>query len=270
VCDHEPYWEGLWSSEAEPGKLDSILHAGDRTHAEFIQDADVVIHDAQYTPEEYPAKKNWGHSTWAYATQVAVTANVKRLFLTHHDPNHNDDFLSRIEERSRELAASLGSALRVSCAFEGCEESYENKAAAAPDPACQVFEQPPCGVLTVLVVDDDEDIRFLARRSLGRGDYDVLEAGSGAEALILIEQRKPDLVILDLLIPPPDGLELLRRLRANEETRALPVLVLTAQGDEESVQTCFRLGATDFLSKPFTPPQLDARVRACFVRGASS
>src|SRR5262249_47426226 len=62
LCDHEPYWEPLWDSGAEPGKLESILHEGDRRHAAFMRDADVVIHDCQYTPEEYPAKKNWGHS----------------------------------------------------------------------------------------------------------------------------------------------------------------------------------------------------------------
>ncbi len=63
--------------------------------------ADVVIHDSQYTSEEYPAKKNWGHSTYAYVTQMAVAANVKRLFLTHHDPVHNDFFIDEIESRAR-------------------------------------------------------------------------------------------------------------------------------------------------------------------------
>ena len=63
LCDHEPYWENLWRSGAEPGKMESILHDGDRRHAAFMRGADVVIHDSQYTPEEYPAKKNWGHST---------------------------------------------------------------------------------------------------------------------------------------------------------------------------------------------------------------
>src|SRR5260370_22973724 len=58
LCDHEPYWEALWRTGAEPGRLESILHDGDRRHAEFMQSADVVIHDCQYTSEEYPAKKN--------------------------------------------------------------------------------------------------------------------------------------------------------------------------------------------------------------------
>jgi DNA-binding response OmpR family regulator len=75
-------------------------------------------------------------------------------------------------------------------------------------------------------------------------------------------------VLLDLLMPAPGGFEVLRALRSREETRGLPVIVLTAQGDEESARMSFQLGATDFLNKPFTPPQLDARVRSCFARAA--
>ena len=110
-CDHEPFWEPLWRSDSEPGKLESILHDGDRRHAAFLQNADVVIHDSQYTPEEYPARKNWGHSTYTYVTAIAAAANVKRLFLTHHDPTHNDDFLDRVQESARALATAAGSAM---------------------------------------------------------------------------------------------------------------------------------------------------------------
>ena len=123
LCDHEPYWENLWRSDAEPGKLESILHDGDRRHAAFMEGADVVIHDAQYTPEEYQTKKNWGHSTFAYVTGIAVAAGVKRLFLTHHDPAHDDRSLLRIERRARLLASSLGSDIVISCAAEGYERS---------------------------------------------------------------------------------------------------------------------------------------------------
>ncbi len=266
LCDHEPYWEKLWRSDAEPGKLESILHAGDRRHAAFMENADVVIHDAQYTPEEYPAKKNWGHSTYSFATQIAAAANVKQLFLTHHDPTHDDDFLSRIDERSREIAASLHSPMKVSCAYEGCEENFES------DPfellrirGAQAHEASHDRALRILVVDDDEDLRILARKALTRAGHEVIEASGGAEALELIDERKPDLVLLDLLMPPPDGLETLRIIRSREETRSLPVIVLTAKGDEASAVASFERGATDYLSKPFTPPQLDARVRSCFA-----
>ena len=264
LCDHEPYWESLWHSGAEPGKMESILHEGDRRHAAFMRGADVVVHDAQYTPEEYPSKKNWGHSTWSYVTGIAAAAGVKRLFLTHHDPAHDDAFLDRIEANAREYAAKLGSPIEISCAREGFEATFDGTRNAASE-AVHIPDSARSDSLLVLIVDDDEDLRLLARRALARAGHRVLEAEDGADGLELIETRRPDLVVLDLHMPGIDGFEVLRRLRANKTT--VPIIVLTAHGDEKSAQASFELGATDFLAKPFTPPQLDARVRSCFAHG---
>jgi phosphoribosyl 1,2-cyclic phosphodiesterase len=121
LADHEPFYDGIWRDGAEPGRIDSILDPGDRRHAEYMCDADVVIHEAQYTPEEYPIKRRWGHSTYAYVVEMAAAANVKRLYLTHHDPAHDDEFLHTIEGRARKLAKQLHSPLEVSCAYEGLE-----------------------------------------------------------------------------------------------------------------------------------------------------
>jgi putative two-component system response regulator len=76
--------------------------------------------------------------------------------------------------------------------------------------------------------------------------------------------------VLDLQMPDMDGFEVLKRVRALELGKLLPVIVLTAHGGEESAHASFELGATDFLAKPFTPPQLDARVRSCFTHGTRS
>lgn len=267
LCDHEPYWESLWHSGSEQGRVDSILHEGDRRHAEFMQNADVVIHDAQYTPEEYPAKKNWGHSTWEYVTRIAAAAGVKHLFLTHHDPTHDDAFLDAVERKAQALAELLGSNLKVCCAREGFTASFENNPADRPVVnTVEAVEEAVKAALLVLIVDDDEDLRMLARKSLTRAGYRVIEAGDGEEGLQAIERLSPDLVILDLNMPEMDGFEFLRRIRANEATQDLPVIVLTAQGDEESAKRSFEHGATDFLPKPFTPPQIDARVQSSFTR----
>jgi CheY-like chemotaxis protein/phosphoribosyl 1,2-cyclic phosphodiesterase len=269
LCDHEPYWEQLWHSDSEPGRIESILHDGDRRHALFMQNADVVIHDAQYTPEEYAAKKNWGHSTYSYVTQLAAAAGVKRLFLTHHDPTHDDAFLEEIEKKAQALAHSLGSSLRVSCAREGYQESFEH----APDNKTEVTELQPAGQrhsasLRILIVDDDEDLRILARKALVRAGHKVREAESGEEGLALVDSWLPQLLLLDLNMPGMDGYEVLRRLRSRDAGRTLPVIVLTAMGDEESARNSFQLGATDFLAKPFSAPQLDSRVRSCFAHAA--
>jgi len=121
LCDHEPYFENVWREDAPAGRIESILEAGDRRHAEYMLGADVVIHEAQYTPEEYPSKRHWGHSTYPYVVELAAAVGVRRLFLTHHDPSHDDEFIAGVERKARELAKRLGSPLEVRCAYEGCE-----------------------------------------------------------------------------------------------------------------------------------------------------
>ena len=222
-------------------------------------------------PEEYPSRKNWGHSTWSYVAGIAAAAGVKRVFLTHHDPSHDDAFLDRIEANAREMAASLGSPVEISCAREGFEVTYEGNLhgeATADLIPVPVPDSDYAGSLLVLIVDDDEDLRILARKALVRAGHRVLEASNGIEGLELVAAQRPDLLMLDLSMPEVDGFEVLRRLRSGDDGRPLPVIVLTAHGDEESVRASFELGATDFLGKPFTPPQLDARVRSCFAHAS--
>jgi phosphoribosyl 1,2-cyclic phosphodiesterase len=121
LCDHEPYFENVWREGAPAGHIESILDPGDRRHAEFMQDADAVIHEAQYTPEEYPSKRHWGHSAYPYVVEMAAAAKVRRLFLTHHDPSHDDQFIADIERKAQQLARRIGSPLEVCCAYEGLD-----------------------------------------------------------------------------------------------------------------------------------------------------
>lgn len=122
LADHEPFSEDVWRDGARaPASLQAIANDGDRRHAEYMTKADVVIHEAQYTPEEYLIKKNWGHSSYTYVVQLAAVAGVQRLYLTHHDPAHDDAFVAGIEQRAQDLARRLGSSMEVRCAFEGCE-----------------------------------------------------------------------------------------------------------------------------------------------------
>lgn len=120
LSDHEPYFDRVWREGAQPGLLESIREPGDRRHLEFMRGADIVIHEAQYTPEEYPSKVHWGHSTYSYVVALAAAAGVQRLFLTHHDPSHDDAFISCMEKQAQSLAKRLSSSLEVTCAYEGC------------------------------------------------------------------------------------------------------------------------------------------------------
>jgi CheY-like chemotaxis protein len=271
LCDHEPYSETLWRADAEPGRIESILHTGDRRHAAFMSDADLVIHDAQYTPEEYAAKKNWGHSTFEYVVELAAAAGVRRVLLTHHDPLHDDAAVEQIQQRGREIATRRGSALQVSCAYEGWDVTVvgRDEPRSTSIAAQSTVTAMPLH-LRILVVDDDPNLRLLVTATLTRDGHAVMEAGDGVQGLRVIEEAHPDLIILDYNMPNLDGVQVLQRLRSQTRTARVPVLMLTAQGDESSTRAGFDAGANDYLTKPFTMPQLSARVRACFARAASA
>jgi CheY-like chemotaxis protein len=264
LCDHEPFSDTLWRAGAEPGRLESILHAGDQRHARFMCGANLVIHDAQYTPEEYPSKKTWGHSTYEYAVELAVAAGAEKLALMHHDPLHDDAFLEQVERMAQEIAVRRGSALKVFCAYEGCVVSLAAGAQSA-DQATVASAAARSGG-RILIVDDDADVRLLARKVLVKNGYETEECGNGAEALDRLRSSLPDLLILDVLMPEMDGMEVLRTIRAEQRTANLPVLMLTSMSDEATTRQGFDTGATDYLTKPFSIPQLAARVKVCLAR----
>ena len=270
-CDHEPFSEALWHESPSPDHAESIVHEGDRRHARFMEGAGLVIHDAQYTPEEYPSRKNWGHSTYEYAVELAAAAGVRQLVLTHHDPTHDDAFVEEIEKRARECAKQLGGVVEVCCAYEGLNLVVEPRDAVrlAPMPSAPHEGGDPQRGRRILVVDDDPDIRALANLALSQDGHIVVEASSGQEALAAIAAQAPDLLVLDLLMPVQGGLEVLKILRSNPVTAALPVVVLTAMDDEANTRAGFEFGATDYVTKPFSIPQLAARVRACLKRSGT-
>jgi DNA-binding response OmpR family regulator len=117
---------------------------------------------------------------------------------------------------------------------------------------------------TVLVVEDEREIRELLRRYLERAGHAVLSTGSGAEALRMVEESAPDLVLLDLGLPDLDGTELLREVR--QDGRRTPVLVLTARAGVDDRIRGLSLGADDYVTKPFSPTELVLRVAAVLGR----
>jgi DNA-binding response OmpR family regulator len=118
----------------------------------------------------------------------------------------------------------------------------------------------------VLIADDDDDIRALVAFRLQRVGYDVLTAVDGAEALALAFEHRPALALLDLSMPKLDGYEVTRRIRADEATRTMPVILLTARAQEADVARGFETGADDYVRKPFSPQELAARVQAILGR----
>jgi DNA-binding response OmpR family regulator len=118
----------------------------------------------------------------------------------------------------------------------------------------------------VLAADDDEDILELVTFRLERSGYTVVQARDGEEAWNLAQAKRPDLAVLDVMMPKLDGFELTRRLRANEATSRMPIILLTARAQDADVQQGFDAGADDYIRKPFSPQELRARVQAILGR----
>jgi DNA-binding response OmpR family regulator len=118
----------------------------------------------------------------------------------------------------------------------------------------------------VLVAEDDEDILTLIAYRLERSGYEVAKARDGEEALRLLQERKPALAILDVMMPKLDGYAVTRAMRADEQTRDVPVIILTARVQEADVARGFAAGADEYLKKPFSPQELRARVDAVLGR----
>ena len=118
----------------------------------------------------------------------------------------------------------------------------------------------------ILVVDDEEDILELVRYNLAREGYQVSGTLSGEEALRKARTEAFDLIVLDLMLPGIDGLEVAKKLKAGEKTQNIPIVMLTAKGEEADIVTGLELGADDYITKPFSPRVLIARVRAALRR----
>lgn len=118
----------------------------------------------------------------------------------------------------------------------------------------------------VLAADDDEDILELIAFRLEHSGYTVLQARDGEEALDLARTSRPDLAVLDVMMPKMDGFEVTRRLREDDSTTRIPIILLTARTQEADVQRGFDAGADDYIRKPFSPQELRARVQAILGR----
>jgi DNA-binding response OmpR family regulator len=113
----------------------------------------------------------------------------------------------------------------------------------------------------VLVADDDEDILLLVTTRLKRDGFEIVQASNGDQALAVARERRPALAVLDIGMPGLDGVEVLEQIRADDELRAMKVLLLTAKAQESDVRRGFAAGADAYVKKPFSPADLSARVR---------
>ncbi|PHQ69318.1 MAG: phosphate regulon transcriptional regulatory protein PhoB [Sneathiella sp.] len=121
--------------------------------------------------------------------------------------------------------------------------------------------------MKILIVEDEPAMVELLRYNLESEGFDVASAPDGEEGMLAIEEQSPDLVLLDWMLPKVSGIELCRRLRRNQKFKALPVIMITARGEETDRVRGLDVGADDYVSKPFSPAELMARIRAVLRRG---
>jgi ribonuclease BN (tRNA processing enzyme)/CheY-like chemotaxis protein len=263
ACDHEPWARGLATGAGE-------VSGNDRRHAAFLSGADLVVHDAQYTADEYPPKVGWGHSTIEYAVAVTRLAGARRLALTHHDPLRDDDAIDRLVEEVRAGLRGAGSTLEVFAAAEG--QVLELAVGGGPGPkhhepadAAATAIPPALPEQSVLLgTADPAKARALAEALEADGIPTLLAPDTGA-ALRLSRVARPALVILDQNLPGLGGLETCRAIRGTgtAHARDVPIVVMAQQEDTAAGVAA---GVTDWLVGSFSTVYARTRIRAWLLR----
>jgi phosphoribosyl 1,2-cyclic phosphodiesterase/DNA-binding response OmpR family regulator len=262
ACDHEPHSRQLAAAEGP-------VAGQDEAHAEFLRGADLVIHDAQYTAEEYPAKAGWGHSTVEYATHICEWAGVKRLALTHHDPTRTDDAIDEIVARLRSglgpdaemelFAAAEGLTIELEAPVEE-RSAEEEEALPSAEAAVHSAERP-----LVMLLTGDAALADKIAASVGADNVELVLAESPAGAVETARERPPSMLLIDSSFAGRGEAPVADILRIRDAVQAdVPAVVLGDEGtpDAHALDT-----KTDWLQAPFSDQYLRSRIRTWLMRG---
>ena len=230
-----------------------------------------MIHDAQYTLAEYPAKLGWGHSHRSSRPSTSrAPAGVKRLALFHHDPGRDDAAVDALLAVCQARARDQGTALEVFAAAEGEIVEIVPRApleTATGRPERAADRSAPADDF---VADDDIAVLEILSELLESEGFRVVAANDGARALALARAERPDLVLLDWTMPGMTGLEVCRAIRSGSDVglRSVPVILITARDEADDTAASFGSGVSDYLTKPFKTTLVLARVHAWLLQVA--
>jgi len=267
----------VYASDHEPNNADAgrgcceDFEGGDVDHVDFLRDADLVIHDAQYTADEYPAKVGWGHSTIEYVVDVAIAANVRHVALFHHDPARNDDAVEKLLAAAHQRAEDAGSDLRITAAAEG--ETIELRGAL--DDARSMPFRPSS--LVKPGGDIEEELVLIS--GVGEAECALLAAAAKADGVpnwselspealkITVQGGNPSLIFIGDDIAEIDPIALCAELRAlqSEADRQIPIIIVTDQSKVHN-ERGEAAGVTDWLTRPFSIQYARSRLRAWLMR----
>jgi phosphoribosyl 1,2-cyclic phosphodiesterase/CheY-like chemotaxis protein len=264
--DHEPHSRTLGAGEGQIG-------GQDEHHAEFLRDADLVLHDAQYTAKEYPAKIGWGHSPAEYSVRIAQHAGAAKIALTHHDPLRDDNSLDRVVENLRAELRSCGSTLEVFAAAEGQSLEVEphrahqlKKNVGVDAVATTAIAPAPANRSVVLAISDPESMATFAAAL--EAEKIPLHKFSAPQAIPeYVKTESPSMVVLEHRPPGVDGLAICHAIRSlpSADAQSLPVILLADREDRVGGEAA---GVTEWIVKPFTSSYVRTKVRAWMLRTA--
>lgn len=262
ASDHEPH-----TAEAAQG-CGACIDGGEAAHVDFIRDADLLIHDAQYTAAEFPEKVGWGHSTVEYVTDVALAGEVGHVVLFHHDPSRSDRAVDDLVSTARARAGDAP--LLISAAAEG--ETIELRGGATP----RFSPYAPSGLVNPT---DDLSQASVLLAGVKMDDRLILTAAAEADNIPVIEEHRPDALKLAILSERPsivflgdanpeiDPLALCRDLRAGVGGAEAALIVVT---DQARVAEADEAGyVTDWLTRPYSLQYARSRMRAWLMRSMS-
>ena len=264
ACDHEPY-------SRSPGLHEPVSEL-DQRHGDFLADADLLIHDAQFTDAEYASKKGWGHSPVEYVLEMALLANIKQLALTHHDPMRTDDELDEIVESARADLRTSELQTQVFAAAD-CQVVELHASSAAtwkiPDDNSSAMLPPPqlMKEASLIIGISDAGTSALLTEAAGSEGLQTICASDEATILQLAKSASPALILLEDRVQGIDGLGICKSLRADSDMRHkdVPIIIIS---DRERISEGKAAGVTSWLISPFTTPYARAQIQAGLIRSA--
>ncbi len=261
--DHEPHARELAFGKPSP------MRGEDEDHRRFLSGADLLIHDAQYTADEYPERIGWGHSTAEFVTDVAMAANVKQLALYHHDPMRDDDALDQVVESCRNRVAAANGSVEVFAASEGMVIDLEASAVGdvkAPSSDGIVTFVPSVSNESVLISVRDETARQILHDAAIATGLTVHRADSADETLAVLQRERPSLLLLGDDPPGIDLLDLCRTIRVLPDMPPETPLIVVSDDAALDRTAGTAAGITDWFVKPFSIVYARTRLRAWLLR----
>lgn len=263
TCDHEPF-----SQQLADGRKD--IADQDQRHIDFLRDADLVIHDAQYTAAEYVSKVGWGHSTFEAAVDMCRLAGAKRLALTHHDPLRDDDAVDQMQEAARTRASEAGVELDVFAAKEGMEIELSGVArqpVKAKTPEFSAVTEVDAALLQHSILLGTNDVSLVKLVSeIAQAESIALHVEKVSDAVLrYVEAEAPSLVMLDAELASADKSEVCRAIRSLNDTYAREVPIIAVAASERDINDV-REHINDWLIKPFSNEFARTRIRAWLLR----